>query len=173
MIEALFNKKIKISYAPIAVVSGVPDTASNFVELDCYTKNCINLLTKGNGIGLAGGISVKKSDVESYTKYVVKQQVKKHPSIKLIDKYVGLKKEIVSKRQDRNYLYHIEQEDSKIWSLVLGKFTLAFSSAPELIRRVYGRNPKKVFQTSQSNEVNSYISKTSWQEIVDVNKKEK
>jgi hypothetical protein len=173
LIEALFNKKIKISYAPIAVVSGVPDSASNFVELDCYTKNCINLLTKGNGIGLAGGISVKKSDVDSYTNYVVNQQVKKHPSIKLIDKYVGLKKEIVSKRQDRNYLYHIEQEDSNIWSLVLGKFTLAFSSAPELIRRVYGRNPKKVFQTSQSSEINSYISKTSWQEIVDVNKKEK
>ena len=54
------------------------------------------------------------------------------------------------------------------WSLVLGKFTLAFSSAPEFFRRVYGRNPKKVMQTNKLNDLNSYVSKTSWQEIVDV-----
>lgn len=168
LIQTLFNKKIKISYAPIAVVSDLPDDASNFVELDYHTKNCINLLTKGGGIGLAGGISVKnESQVDSYMDYVVKQHKKKYPSIKLIDKYVGLKKEIVSKSQDRNYLYNIEQEGNNTWSLVLGKFTLAFSSAPEFFRRVYGRNPKKVIKTNKLNKINTYISKTSWQEIVD------
>ena len=168
LIETLFSKKMKISYAPIAVVSGVPENTSNFVELDYHTKNCINLLTKGEGIGLAGGISVQESQIDPYMDYVVKQHKKKHPTIKLIDKYVGLKKEIVSKKQDRNYLYNIEQEEMNTWSLVLGKFTLAFSSAPEFFRRVYGRNPKKVMQTNKLNDLNSYVSKTSWQEIVDV-----
>jgi len=168
LIEKIFNKKIKISYAPIAVVSGVPLTAPNFVELDYHTKNCINLLTKGNGIGLAGGISVKKeSQVESYMDYVVKQHKKKYPTIKLIDTYVGLKKEIVSKSQDRNYLYNINQEKKNTWSMVLGKFTLAFSSAPEFFRRVYGRNPKKIIQTKKLKNLNKYVSKTSWREIVD------
>ena len=133
-----------------------------------FNKNCINLLTKGEGIGLAGGISVQESQIDPYMDYVVKQHKKKHPTIKLIDKYVGLKKEIVSKKQDRNYLYNIEQEEMNTWSLVLGKFTLAFSSAPEFFRRVYGRNPKKVMQTNKLNDLNSYVSKTSWQEIVDV-----
>jgi len=172
LIKTLFNKKIKISYAPIAVVSCLPEDACNFVELDYHTKNCINLLTKGGGIGLAGGISVnKESQVDSYMDYVFKQHKKKYPTIKLIDKYVGLKKEIVSKSQDRNYLYNIEQEGSNTWSLVLGKFTLAFSSAPEFFRRVYGWNPKKVIKTNKFNEINSYISKTSWQEIVDQHNK--
>ena len=35
--------KTKTSYAPIAVVSGVPPNYKSFVELDYFQKNCINL----------------------------------------------------------------------------------------------------------------------------------
>ena len=44
---------------------------------------------------------------------------------------------------------------------------MAFSSAPEFFRRVYGRNPQKIIKTNKLNKLNSYISKTSWQEILD------
>lgn len=171
LIEKLFDKKIKVSHAPIGVFENVPEEAKNFVELDYYKKNCINLICKGNGIALAGGISVKEAEIKSYTDFIFKQHKKKFPAIELIDSYVGLKKEIVSSGQDRNYLYHIEKEQENVWSLVLGKFTLAFSSAPELIRRVYGRNPKKIMDIKKTDQINSSISKTSWQEILELNKK--
>ena len=99
-------------------------------------------------------------------KYVINEHKKRNPSLLVIDQYVGLKKELTSKRQERNYLYHIEEQESGIWSLVLGKFTLAFSAAPEFYRRVYHKNPIKVFNTNLTTGVNPIISKTSWQEII-------
>ena len=85
----------------------------------------------------------------------------------MIDTYVGIKKELPKKGQERNYLYHINQNTSKIWSVVLGKFTLAFSMAPEFYRRIYHENPRKVFSVPDSVEEHLNLSKTTWQEIVD------
>ncbi|MEX0315399.1 MAG: FAD-dependent oxidoreductase [Allomuricauda sp.] len=170
LVSELFNKQIKISYAPIAIVKGVTDQTRSFVELDYHTKNCINLLKKGGGIGQAGGISVPRPEmVNSYIDYVVDQLQKLNPNISVIDKYVGVKKEIVPSGQERNYLYHIDQYSTRKWSLVLGKFTLAFSAAPEFYRRAYHQNPSKTFKCDVSEQINKYISKTSWQEIVDNN----
>ena len=59
-IKNFCNVKTKTSYAPIAVVSGVGDRSKSFVELDYYPKNCINLLTKDNGFGLAGVFSQRR-----------------------------------------------------------------------------------------------------------------
>ena len=53
----------------------------------------------------------------------------------------------------------------KIWSVVLGKFSLAFSMAPEFYRRVYKRNPNKNFKTIEGGENNKLISPTSWEEL--------
>ena len=168
LVSKLFNKNITTSYAPIAVVENVPSDCNCFVELDYYLKRCINLLVKGNGIGQAGGITVSnKSEIAPYMKYVINEHKKRNPSLLVIDQYVGLKKELTSKKQERNYLYHIEEQESKVWSLVLGKFTLAFSAAPEFYRRVYHKNPTKFFDTSFGIDKNPIISKTSWQEIID------
>ncbi|MDA7437912.1 FAD-binding oxidoreductase [Candidatus Pseudothioglobus singularis] len=167
LVSKLFKKKIKISYAPIAVVEGIPDETESFVELDFHTKNCINLLTKEGGFGQAGGISIAKKDlVDPYIQYVIKEHKKRNPSLKVIDQYVGLKKEMVSDYQERNYLYHITEQENNIWSLVLGKFTLAFSSAPEFYRRVYKKNPSTCFDEQKDLEQDYRISETSWQEIV-------
>jgi len=167
LVSRLFKKKLKILYAPIAVVEGVPDETECFVELDYYTKNCINLLTKGGGYGQAGGISIAKKElVDSYMEFVIKEHKKRNPSIKVIDQYVGLKKEMVSDNQERNYLYHINEHEKNIWSLVLGKFTLAFSSAPEFYRQVYKKNPSIFLDKTNDSEHDLRISKTSWQEIV-------
>lgn len=168
LVSKFFKRKLKVSYAPIAVVEGVPNGTESFVELDYHARNCINLLTKGGGYGQAGGISVTKKDsVEPYMKFVIKEHKKRNPSIKLIDQYVGLKKEMVSGGQERNYLYHINEYEKNIWSLVLGKFTLAFSSAPEFYRQVYKKNPSTIIDGSSNSEHGFKLSKTSWQEIVD------
>jgi hypothetical protein len=130
-------------------------------------KTCINLLKKDNGIGQAGGITVNtETEIEPYLEYVIAEHKKRNPAIKVIDTYVGIKKELVSKGQDRNYLYHINQNSDRIWSIVLGKFTLAFSMAPEFHRRVFNKNPTRYVDNVSNADDSEIISETSWQEIV-------
>ena len=52
-----------------------------------------------------------------------------------------------------------------IWAIVPGKFSLAFSLAPEFYRRVYKTNPLKNFKTfSDDNFVRNMVSNTVWKE---------
>ena len=124
------------------------------------------MLKKGDGIGQAGGITVNtESEIKPYLDYVIAEHKKRNPSIKVIDTYVGIKKELVSKGQDRSYLYHINQNSDRVWSIVLGKFTLAFSMAPEFYRRVFNNNPTTEI-VDVTNDNSRILSDTSWQEIV-------
>jgi len=162
---------IKKGYAPMAIVENVPDIECSFVELDYHVSKCINLLKKHNGIGQAGGITVdSEKKINDYIKYVFSEHKKRNPSIRLLDTYVGLKKELVQKGQNRNYLYHINQSSSNVWSVVLGKFTLAFSMAPEFYRRIYNENPSKLIKFSGESFIHQDLSQTAWQEIVDKNR---
>ena len=155
----------------MAIVENVPDKECSFVELDYHINKCINLLKKKNGIGQAGGITVDdEKKINDYIKYVFSEHQKRNPSIKLLDTYVGLKKELVQKGQERNYLYHINQSSSNVWSVVLGKFTLAFSMAPEFYRRIYSENPSKLIKFNSKDLIHQDLSKTAWQEIVDKNR---
>ena len=77
-----------------------------------------------------------------------------------------MKKELVQKGENRNYLYHINQNSSKVWSIVLGKFSLAFSMAPEFYRKIYKENPPKVVSELLADSNNDLVSKTSWEEII-------
>lgn len=167
LISKLLNVPIKTSYAPIAIVENVPEHEKNFVELDYHTKKCINLLKKSYGIGQAGGISVAtQKEVKPYLSYIIAEHKKRNPNIKVVGTYVGLKKELVQKGEDRNYLYNINQNSNRIWSVVLGKFSLAFSLAPEFYRRIYHQNPPNSIEISTENSINKLISQTSWEEII-------
>lgn len=167
LISKCQHQMIKVGYAPIAVVEGIPEGQRSFVELDYNIKNCINLLVKDNGIGQAGGITLsREDDVGDYLKYVVSEHKKRIPSIKVLGSYVGLKKELVQKNEGRNYLYHINRVSSRVWTVVLGKFSLAFSMAPEFYRRVYHQNPTKHVDSSKLCVDTNYISETAWKEIV-------
>ena len=167
VIESKYNVPIKTGFAPMAIVENVPEEESSFVELDYNPKTCINLLKKGNGIGQVGGITVNtESEIKPYLEYVVAEHKKRNPSIEVIDTYVGIKKELVSDGENRNYLYHISQNSDRVWSVVLGKFTLAFSMAPEFYRRVYKRNPNGEIGDSNDDINSKILSATSWQEII-------
>ncbi len=165
----IFDIPVKTGFAPIAVVENINENENSFVELDYNPKKCINLLIKECGIGQAGGITVNNErDIKPYLNFVISQHKKRNPQINVIDSYIGLKKELVHRGEKRNYLYHINQHSSKIWSIVLGKFTLAFSMAPEFYRRVYKTNPtKNIIDSALLSDGAPFISKTSWQEIVD------
>jgi hypothetical protein len=162
------SSRVKTSYAPMAVIENVTSETNSFVELDYYPKNCINILTKENGIALIGGISF--SDPEKCDKYieeVIEKHRKYNPELKVIHKYIGKKSEVVLNQKDnRNYLYHILDIDKNIYGLIPGKFTLAFSIAPEFYRRVYKRNPKKNSPLNKTEHVRSEsMSNTVWFDV--------
>lgn len=167
LISKLYNIPIKESYAPMAVVENLESDQESFVELDYFVKKCINLLVKPGQVGQAGGISLPdKSKVKDYLDYLITEHKRRSPNIKVVDTYVGIKKELVQKGEARNYLYHINNASNNVWTIVLGKFSLAFSMAPEFFRRVYNRNPKKYFEQSSLNS-DELVSRTTWQEIIE------
>ena len=167
VISEISKIPIKTGYAPIAIVENVPENEKSFVELDYNIKKCINLLRKGDGIGQAGGVTMeRKEDVDSYLAYVISEHKKRNPQIRVVGTYVGLKKELVHRRENRNYLYHIKQNSDHIWSIVLGKFSLAFSMAPEFYRQTHNKNPPKNIDTQVVWQTkNALVSETSWKEI--------
>ena len=171
VIANMFDIPITTGFAPMAVVENVPTYEKSFVELDYYVKSCINLLKKEDSVGLAGGVTVNKEDeIKPYLEYIIAEHKKRNPEIKVIDTYIGLKKELATKGQERNYLYHINQRSSHVWTVVLGKFTLAFSMAPEFYRRVYHDNPSRINDSVGYGEGIDLISDTAWKEIVMNNK---
>ena len=167
-VEKFTKTKLKKSYAPIAVVKNVPVETESFVELDYFKKTCINIITKGSSYGMIGGISLSNKDnVEKYFEYMINEHKKANPNIDILEKYVGVKNEIISKGESRNYIFHINQdhENKNIWSIIPGKFTLAFSLAPEFYRLVYNKNPRKFFETHPNTNTNDIIDETVWGEV--------
>lgn len=165
-VAAQFGMKTTVGYAPIAVVADVPEDAESFVELDYFVKNCINLLRKPNRLAQAGGITLNnQAEVPDYLAYVIRQHQRRMPGIRVLGTYTGLKKELVNPGENRNYLYHIMQHDPRLWSVVLGKFSLAFSMAPEFYRRVYHCNPAKTFSQRCAPLEPADISATAWEEV--------
>lgn len=160
------ESEVTTSYAPIAVVRGVSPEMTSFVELDYFRKNCINILTKKNGVGLIGGITVNhREECDPYLDFVIAEHKKLNPDLQVIERYVGYKNEVTFKTQERNYLYHINSVEGRknMWSIIPGKFTLAFSLAPEFYRRVYSKNPRKSFVTHQSDErTANMVANTAW-----------
>lgn len=167
-IASQINSRVKVSYAPMAVIKNVPKDAHSFVELDYYPQNCINLLTKDDGIGLIGGISFSNIEkCDSYINKVIAEHKKYNPNLEVLHKYIGKKSEIILNQKDnRNYLYHILQIDENVWGIIPGKFTLAFSIAPEFYRRVYKRNPSRVNPyVNNISEISEFMSNTVWHDV--------
>ena len=161
------NVKVATSYAPLAVIEGLSSSVRSFVELDYNVQNCVNLLVKGDGIGLAGGISLKLlSDCDRYLDYVIERHRKYEPSLQVLGRYPGVKTEITFPDQDRNYLFHIVPCRDGLWATVPGKFTLGFSLAPEFYRRIYHCNPRKVFApVGDTRRAAGLIAEVRWRAI--------
>ncbi len=168
-IEKFSDLKINKSYAPIAVVKNIKPDTDSFVELDIIKKNCINIVTKENSYGLIGGISLsKESETKKYFDFMIEEHKKLNPQMEVLEKYIGIKNEISQKKENRNYLFHINpsKKYQNVWSVIPGKFTLAFSMAPEFYRIVYKKNPRKFFNTTtDKGDFSHLIEETVWEEI--------
>ena len=128
------------------------------------------MLTKGDGVALIGGISLNNSSkCQEYIDYVIKEHKKHNPSMRVLDTYVGNKNEIVFNKDDRSYVFHINEVPGydNVWSIIPGKFTLAFSLAPEFYRRVYGKNPIKSFKThTDIGKQGNFVANSFWQDSI-------
>ena len=167
-ISKFIKADVKLSYAPMAVINNVNEKTESFVELDYFPKNCINILTKENGVGLIGGISFNdKSKCKAYINDVFNKHKKYDPNILKIKEYNGVKSEITIKNESRNYQYHIKEIEKDIWSIIPGKFTLGFSIGPEFYRRVYGKNPKKHFMIKDKKyKKHKFMSNPFWLDAI-------
>ena len=99
---------------------------------------------------------------------MINEHKKLNPDIQVLQKYVGIKNEVSIKKEDRNYLFHINplMKYKNVWSIIPGKFTLAFSMAPEFYRIVYKKNPRKFFNaSSDTGEFSHLIDETVWGEM--------
>ena len=167
-IEKFSNFKIKKSFAPIAVVKNIDLNSESFVELDYFRKKCINIITKSKSFGLIGGISLeKKEEIQKYFDFMINEHKKLNPRMEVVEKYVGTKNEVSTNNNNRNYLFHINKVNKyhNVWSIIPGKFTLAFSLAPEFYRIIYKKNPRKTFRTfSDDGKLSHLISDTVWGE---------
>lgn len=167
-ITKFIDANVQTSFAPMFVFDGVDESVQSFVELDSNESKCINLINKNNGIALAGGISLPTmNQVPEYVDYCIKLHKKRNPKIQLLHSYIGKKQELVGNGQRRNYLFHILQASHNMTGVVLGKFTLAFSLAPEFIRRIYGVNPPISSQRepTQQHKTHRLLSNTVWHDI--------
>ena len=101
----------------------------------------------------------KRDEVEKYFDFVIEEHKKLSPDIKILEKYVSTKNEISQEKENRNYLFHINlsKKYKNVWSVIPGKFTLAFSMAPEFYRIVYKKNPRKSFNTSYTKKDFSHL----------------
>lgn len=159
---------IKISYAPMHVCHGLAGDAKSFVELHPNPSKCINLIVKERGFGLAGGISFEKQEqAKAYSEYLWREHSRRNPKLKLIESYMGLKQEALIPGQPRNYLYHILPLSTRQWAVILGKFTLMFSMAPEFARLALGKNPPRSatepkISSDTQNQHSSLIAKPRW-----------
>lgn len=161
--------QLKVSYAPMAVVDNVSRDTRSFVELDYFPRNCINILTKGDGVALIGGISFSNLDAcGPYIEQVIARHREYNPQLRVLHRYVGRKSEIVLRHQEeRNYLYHILNIEPNVWGVIPGKFTLAFSVAPEFYRRVYMRNPRKAHDAVPASTIPILdVAETVWHDVV-------
>ena len=124
---------------------------------------------KNSSYGMIGGISLSdKKELDEYFNYMIDEHKKANPDIQILEKYVRIKNEIISVWENRNYIFHINQERDKqnIWSVIPGKFTLAFSIAPEFYRLIYKKNPKKFFNVkNDNNNSDDMVHDTVWGEI--------
>ena len=174
-ISKYIDATVNNSYAPLAVVKNVTATAKSFVELDYFPSNCINMITKEEGVGLIGGISfASEKKCKPYIERVFEKHKKYIPEMEILTTYNGIKSEIIVRDEPRNYLYHINEIEKDIWMIIPGKYTLGFSIGPEFYRKVYYKNPKKYFKTAMSiNSKDNYIANTVWQDaIINYNKKD-
>lgn len=158
--------KVKTVLSPLLVT--YPKVCSeNIVRLTPFMEKTINHLkhyVDENEYSLiGGGYFAPENDekaIQQAGEKLKNRALKVFPSLKdaqLLELYFGSKTEIISSKMKRNYLYHILELEKNIYSIVPGKFSLAFSLAVNTYLKIQGHYPNTYVSYDNRMDVSKYL----------------
>lgn len=137
------EKAVSVYYSPLAVVYPALSDL-NFIKMTPVIKDTFNHISHkcgdfqysviGNGLYIKG-TQAEQDEIKLIIEDKIRSTFKIDPSDYKIQIYYGTKTEVTLKNQLRNYQYHIIKEGNQV-SIFPGKFTLSFSLAVNLCRRL-------------------------------------
>ncbi|MBT6048579.1 MAG: FAD-dependent oxidoreductase [Candidatus Scalindua sp.] len=176
------SKFLKSDYIVKTVLSPLlvayPKVCSeNIVRLTPFIEKTINHLKhsiSGQEYSLIGGGYFAAEDDELRIQQVgeeLKNRAKNvFPKIKdaqLLEVYFGKKTEVISKKSKRNYLYHIMELEKDVFSIVPGKFSLAFSLAVNTYFQIMGHYPNTYVTYDKSLDVSKYLGSMKHKSMIE------
>ncbi|UCG13486.1 MAG: FAD-dependent oxidoreductase [Deltaproteobacteria bacterium] len=148
----------------------------NFVRLTPFINKTINHLTheiNGRRYSLIGGGYFAKADSdkekENARNALINRARKVFPKLadaKVFESYFGYKVEVSTSYSKRNYLYHIERIDDRVFIVVPGKFSLAFSLAVNTFHRLIGHYPNAYVVYDNNIDVTEWLCLMKHKNIV-------
>lgn len=167
--------KLKVVVSPLLVTfPAVCD--SHFVRLTPFVEKSINhLLHTVNGVTysvIGGGYYADPEDhgaVLRAKEQLVCNAKAVFPRLacaQVRETYVGYKTEVAPEKGERNYQYFIRHIGEGVYTVIPGKFSLAFSLAVNFYKRVVGGEPSVRVTCGRDIDPSPFISMTRHAEIV-------
>ena len=158
--------KVKTVLSPLLVA--YPKVCSeNIVRLTPFMEKTINHLKHFVGKKeyslIGGGYFAPENDekaIQQAGEKLKERALQVFPLLKdskLVELYYGSKTEIISSKSKRNYLYHIMEMEENIYSIVPGKFSLAFSLAINTYHKIQDHYPNTFVTYDQEMDVSKYL----------------
>ncbi len=167
--------KLKVVASPLLIVYPVVCRQS-FVRLTPFIDKTVNHIAhsvSGKKYSLiGGGYYADPNDafsVEKARSDLVKMAGSVFPKISeagLAETYVGYKTELVSSGAKRNYQYHISEISENTYVAIPGKFSLAFSLAVNVYKKLMSSDPKVISTQDADLDVSIYTDSIRHRRIV-------
>lgn len=159
--------KVKSVLSPLLVVAPAV-CSSNIVRLTPFMDQTINHLkhsVEGREYSLIGGGYFAPPNDGEAIRRASHQLLEKAQTVfpkmadaKLTRLYFSTKSEILSSKARRNYLYKIDKIERDVYTIVPGKFSLAFSLAVNTFKEVMGRCPQTYTSYHSDLDVDGFIA---------------
>jgi glycine/D-amino acid oxidase-like deaminating enzyme len=147
------SEDVKVVASPLLVTfPAVADT--NFVRMTPFVEKSLNHLHhEVDGLRyslIGGGYFADPKDPSAIARAkerlvtMARGVFPKLQEAQVLETYLGYKTEIVAKSGERNYQYFIREVNDNLYAAMPGKFSLAFSLAVNLYRRLTGEAPRQL-----------------------------
>ncbi|MCB1831470.1 MAG: FAD-binding oxidoreductase [Gammaproteobacteria bacterium] len=176
------SQDVKVVASPLLVA--YPAVASrNFVRMTPFVEKSVNHLhhvVDGHAYSLiGGGYFADPNDATAVDRAAEKlKEMARNvfPGLdrtEMLESYLGYKTEIVAQSGERNYQYLVREVDDGVFAVVPGKFSLAFSLAVNMFKRLTGEVPAVDLKLKAAAEIKPYIGLTKHAALVKTFNKKK